>query len=169
MKYISVIVWTYIYKLLFCCFRMPVARHQQCLQTSSLPCAESSTAPASATRLTVLASEVILSNLNESDLSDTLVKTVKALKKVRLYLQMITFFAQGLPVRAMEASSFKDFQDKLGKIDPNLDRYVLIHGLSCEVKKIATQDDKSDIQKGAESDQARWLSTFHSDFLSDHF
>lgn len=55
----------------------------------------------------------------------------------------------------MEASSFKDFQDKLGKIDPDLDRYVLIHGLSCEVKKIATQDGKSDIQKGAESDQAR--------------
>jgi len=53
----------------------------------------------------------------------------------------------------MEASSFKDFRDKLGKIDPDLDLYVLIHGLSCEVKKIASQDDKTDLQKGAESDQ----------------
>ena len=72
-----------------------------------------------------------MNNLSESDLSKDL----------------------GVPVRVIPAANCTTLREKIGQIDPVLDRFVLMHGLCNDARSIALQAAKTDLEKGAESDQ----------------
>ena len=95
-----------------------------------MPRASSRTAPTSAKRLTVFGTSNVVNNLNEGELSEEL----------------------SIPVRLIPAMKLEVFKDKICQVDPEHDRLVLIHGLGNDARNIALRSDKSDVDKGAESD-----------------
>ena len=97
-----------------------------------LPRAEGPVAPSTARRLTIFGTSNIVNNLIESDLSKDL---------------------GGVPVRLIPAPNCAALREKIGLIDPALDRFVLMHGLCNDARSIALQASKTDLEKGAESDQ----------------
>ena len=112
---------------------MPI-RPQQPRQPSvdlKLPRTESRVAPPTARRFTIFGTSNIMNNLSESDLSKDL----------------------GVPVRVIPAANCTTLREKIGQIDPALDRFVLMHGLCNDARSIALQAAKTDLEKGAESDQ----------------
>jgi hypothetical protein len=86
-------------------------------------------------RLTIFGSSNIVNNLDETKIESDL----------------------GIPVRLIPASSCKVVREKIGLIDPALDRFILLHGLCDEPHDIASESSKSDVDKGADSDQAYFL------------
>jgi hypothetical protein len=112
---------------------MPV-RQPQPRQPSSdvkLPRALSSQAPSTARRLSIFGTSNIVDHLSEADMSKDL----------------------GVPVRLIPSSNCATFREKIGLVDPALDRFVLVHGLCNEARTIALHMNKTDLEKGAESDQ----------------
>jgi hypothetical protein len=112
---------------------MPI-RPQQPRQPSvdlKLPRAQSQVSPSTARRFTIFGTSNVMNNLSESDLSKDL----------------------GVPVRVIPAANCTALREKIGQIDPALDRFVLVHGLCNDARTIALQAAKTDLEKGAESDQ----------------
>ena len=96
----------------------------------NLPRATSRTAPTSANRLTIFGTSNVVNNLDESFVSDNL----------------------SIPVRLIPAMKLEVFKEKIGMVDPEKDRLVLVHGLGNDARNIALKEHKSDVDKGAESD-----------------
>lgn len=115
--------------------RLPVRQPQSNRHAfdAGLPRASSSVPPASCRRLSIFGSANIVDNLSESDLESVL----------------------GVPVRLIPTSNCRTLREKIRLIDPALDRFVLMHGLCDEARDIATQPSKSDLLKGADSDQVK--------------
>ena len=96
-----------------------------------LPRAETTTAPPTARRLSIFGTSNAINNLTEADLARDL----------------------GIPVRLIPAANCSAFREKISLIDPALDRFILVHGLCNDARTIALQATKTDLEKGAESDQ----------------
>ena len=112
---------------------MPV-RQQPATRPSldqKLPRAETTTAPPTAQRFSVFGTSNIITNINEANLAKDL----------------------GVPVRLIPAANCSAFREKIGLVDPALDRFVLVHGLCNDAQAIALHATKTDLEKGAESDQ----------------
>ena len=96
-----------------------------------LPRANTTLAPPTAQRFSIFGTSNVINNLSEADLAKEL----------------------GVPVRLIPASNCSAFREKIGLIDPALDRFVLVHGLCNDARTIALQATKTDLEKGSESDQ----------------
>ena len=96
----------------------------------NLPRATSRSAPSTANRLTVFGTSNVVNNLSESQLSEALF----------------------IPVRLISAMKLKEFKEKISLVEPEFDRIILIHGLGNDARNIAVYSNKSDVDKGAESD-----------------
>ena len=72
----------------------------------------------------------VVNNLTESQLSESL----------------------NIPVRLIPAMKLEVFKEKIAMVDPLEDRLVLIHGLGNDARNIALKQNKTDVDKGAESD-----------------
>ena len=108
---------------------------RKAIRERNLPKAKSSTPPASARRLTIYGTSNVVNNLSESDLSKDL----------------------GVPVRLVPAMKLDAFQETIEMVDPELDRFVLIHGLGNDARNLAnkkTHDGKAkpDLEKAQEAD-----------------
>lgn len=124
--------------------RVPIRPQQprRTAQNSQLPRAEGQTAPSTAKRISIFGNSNIINNLSEADLSKDL----------------------GIPVRLIPAANCSNFRDKIGMIDPALGRFVLVHGLCNDAKTIAIHSTKTDVEKGADSDQ---MAYDFSDIIAD--
>ena len=108
----------------------PQQSYQATEKASGLPRASNRTAPASAKRLTIFGTSNVVNNLSTEVLEQDL----------------------NIPVRLIPAMKLYDFKEKIGQVDPESDRLVLIHGLGNDARNIALNAKKSDVDKGAESD-----------------
>ena len=97
---------------------------------ANLPEAKSDKAPAGCQRLTVYGTSNVVNNFPQSELVETL----------------------NIPVRLIPAMKLQEFKEKIGMVDPALDRIVLIHGLGNDARNIALRTNKTDLEKGQESD-----------------
>ena len=105
-------------------------RSRMSARDRNLPRATSRSAPSTANRLTVFGTSNVVNNLSESQLSEALF----------------------IPVRLISAMKLKEFKEKISLVEPEFDRIVLIHGLGNDARNIAVYSNKSDVDKGAESD-----------------
>ena len=103
---------------------------EKVLNSGSLPRASSRTAPEAARRLTIFGTSNVVNNLSTEVLENDL----------------------NIPVRLIPAMKLDAFKEKIGQVDPEVDRMVLIHGLGNDARNIALKTSKSDVDKGAESD-----------------
>ena len=108
----------------------PAHQHQASEKAMGLPRATSRTAPSAAKRLVIFGTSNVVNNLNESELAEQL----------------------NVPVRLIPAMKLEAFKEKIGMVDPESDRMVLIHGLGNDARNIALKSSKNDVDKGAESD-----------------
>ena len=99
-------------------------------RAANLPEASGSTPPPGCRRLTIFGTSNVVNNLSESDLAESL----------------------NIPVRLIPAMKLEAFNEKIGMVDPELDRLVLIHGLGNDARNIALKTQKNDVEKGVESD-----------------
>jgi len=110
---------------------------RKAIKERNLPKARSEEAPASARRLTIFGTSNVVNNLIESDLSKEL----------------------GVPVRIIPAMRLDVFQEKIELVDPELDRFVLIHKLGNDARALANKTEpdgktpKKDVEKATEADQ----------------
>merc|ERR1711976_38340 len=103
---------------------------EKVLNSGSLPRASSRTSPEAARRLTIFGTSNVVNNLSTEVLESDL----------------------NIPVRLIPAMKLDAFKEKIGQVDPEVDRMVLIHGLGNDARNIALKTSKSDVDKGAESD-----------------
>ena len=59
----------------------------------------------------------------------------------------------GLSVQLIPTSNCLSLRENIGLVDPALDRFVLVHTLADDALAIAMQHGKTDLERGADSDQ----------------
>ena len=58
-----------------------------------------------------------------------------------------------VPIKSVEVTDFKDLFNKVSEIDAQRDRFLLIHALGPDAKSLALASAKTDVEKGAMSDE----------------